>query len=75
MGKLRGDWRKMRKEEIHKEYCSLHDVTLCSIATLPSGRFQTRIIAKFEDTTLCRRISLSRTFDRNVGKDTPNDTL
>jgi hypothetical protein len=45
------------------------------MATLPWGRFQTRIIAKFEDMTLCHRVSRPRTFDRNVGNDTPNDAL
>jgi hypothetical protein len=65
----------MPKEEIHKEYCSLHEVTVCWMATILWGRFQTRIIAKFEDMTLCLRVSRHRTFDRNVGNDTPNDTL
>jgi len=65
----------MRKEEIHNLYCSLRDITLCWMATLPSGRFQTGIIAKFEGITLCRRVSRSRTFDQNFGNDAPNDTL
>lgn len=65
----------MRKEEFHNLYCSLHDITLCWMATLPSGRFQTGIIAIFEGMTLCLRVSRSRTFDRNVANDAPNDTL